>query len=75
MAIRNNSDVTLDFILARRNQGMSFDFPLVALGEGRLNVVLNEEVTLPLTAPAARHPYGHMAMFVNYEYLPTVAEV
>ena len=33
-AVRNNSDVTLDYVMAKDNYGVAFDIPLLALGDG-----------------------------------------
>lgn len=77
-AVKNNSDVTLDYILTQHNQGMAMDIPLVALGDGRLNVALNQAITLPLTMDAATavalNPNSdYTFMMVFFDYLPTLA--
>ena len=77
-AVRNNSQVTLDMALVKDNAGIVFDVPLIALGDGRLNVEQDQPITLPLTADAARGRdiltnYDHTLMWTFFYYLPTVA--
>lgn len=79
-AVRNNSDVTMHAILAKDNAGVILDLPLVALGNGRLNVVIDQPITLPLSMDAAEasriNPaVDYTAAFVFFDYLPTMAEV
>jgi hypothetical protein len=75
-AVRNNSDVTFSIIAAKRNQGIAIDVPLIALGDGRLQVEQDQPIRLPLTMAAAEHPtYHHTALMCFYDYLPSVAEV
>lgn len=74
-AVRNNEDVTLDFIIVQNNVGWVFDIPLLSLGEGRLNVEKDAPITLPLSVNAARDPsIGSTLQTVYFPYLPTVAE-
>ena len=52
--------------------------PLVTLGDGRLNVELNQPVTLPLQLEAAdggdvNANLGHTLMFCVFDYLPDAA--
>ncbi len=72
-AVRNNADVTLDFVLAKNNAGMVWDLPLIALGEGRLRVEQDQPVTLPLSMEAAEGPHGHTLLFNEFPYLPNLA--
>lgn len=77
-SIGNNANVTVDAIIAKDNQGIVFDMPLITLGDGKLKVVANEAVMLPLTADAAgaalidpAKPYTLAIMY--YDYLPNLA--
>lgn len=77
-AIRNNDNVTLDCILCQNNAGIAIDYPLVALGDGRLAVALNQPITLPLSMDAATAVdidanKDYTCMMVFYDYLPTRA--
>lgn len=74
-AVRNNEDVTLDFIMAKANQGVAVDVPLIALGDARLNVEQDQPITLPLNTPAAAdRNFNHTLLMVFFDYLPSAAE-
>jgi len=73
-AIRNNEDVTLDFIQAKNNVGIAVDVPLIALGEGRLDVTQDEPIILPIAMPAAAdRNFDHTLLMVFFDYLPDAA--
>jgi len=77
-AIRANSDVTLDFVLAKDNAGIAVDIPLIALGDGRLDVQQDQPITLPLDSQAATAAkidtnLNHTMLMVFFDYLPTAA--
>lgn len=74
-AVRNNADVALDFALVKNNAGMVWDIPLIALGEGRLNVEQDQPITLPLSMDAAEGQDGHTLLFNEFPYLPNAADV
>lgn len=78
-AVRNNSDVTIDYALVKNTtvgsetvaQGTVMDVPLVALGDGRLNVAINAPIDLALTIPAAGdRVFDHTLLMVFFDYLP-----
>lgn len=73
-AVRNNEDVTFDFILANGNSGWVFDIPLLALGEGRLNVEKDSPITIPLSLSGARDTDLDTSLIACYfPYLPNIA--
>lgn len=72
-AVRNNADVTLDFIAAAGNAGFVYDIPLLSLGGGRVEVEAGEPVTIPLEPFGAENPNGYTLLYTNFAYLPTVA--
>lgn len=83
-AVRNNADVTLDVVVVKdfgtgaeeRKTGMVWDIPLIALGDGRLDVTQDEAVTVPLDTQAAEYEnFGHTLMLCEFDYLPDVADV
>lgn len=74
-AVRNNSDVSLDFALVKNNAGMVWDVPLLALGEGRLNVEQDQPIRLPLSMDAAESAAGHTLLLNEFPYLPDSADV
>ena len=77
LAVRQNTDVSVDLTLALHNQGWTMDLPLVGLGDGRADVKQDEAIMLPLSvdaATAARYGYDHTLLFVFWDYLPTLAK-
>jgi len=77
-AVRDNSDVTLDMHLVKENAGITVDIPLLALGDGRLDVTQNEAVRIPLSKEAAIGTgaisgYDHTLLISFYDYLPDAA--
>ena len=79
-AVRNNSDVSIDMHLSKANSGISIDVPLIALGEGRLNVEQDAPITLPLSLDAATAAkldanMDHTLLIVFFDYLPDAADV
>jgi hypothetical protein len=75
-AIRNNSDVTMDFALVKNNSGVLVDIPLIALGGGRLDVAQDEPILMPLETPAAAdRTFNHTLLMQWFDYLPNAADV
>ena len=74
-AVRDNSDVDICAAVVRDNVGFMLDIPLLSLGDGRLNVALNEPITLPLSVTGAKDgTYDYTASFTHFRYLPDAAE-
>lgn len=74
-AVRNNSDVTLDWAIVKNNAGFVYDLPLLALGDGRLKVEQDKPITLPLTTDAAAGLNDATLVITEFPYLPNLADV
>lgn len=79
-AIRNNSNVTLDIAMFKNNQGWIADWPLITLGDGRLNVELDKPITIPLqidaaTAASVNAATDYTLLLVFFDYLPNLANI
>lgn len=77
-AVKNNSSCTLDISLIKDNTGIVIDMPLLSLANGRLEVELNEPITIPLTQMAATGEdisvdLDHTLCLTYFNYLPTAA--
>lgn len=72
-AVRNNADITLDFIMVKGGKGLLFDVPLLSLGNGRLNVEQDQAITLPLDTSGAENIYGNTLTVQVFPYLPASA--
>lgn len=78
-AVRNNDDLTLDAILVREGAGIVIDMPLLSLGGGQPDVVLDQPIMLPLTSEAATgakidQGLNHTLLFMFFDTLPSWAE-
>lgn len=78
-AVRNNSNVEINAAVVKENAGFIIDLPLVALGDGRLDVEQDEPITLPLSMDAATavkiNPNtDYTAMWCFFDYLPNLAK-
>ena len=77
-SVRNNEDATLDIGFVQDNQGIIFDLPLISLGDGRLNVELDQAITLPLITDAASGEdidvnLDHTLLITYFNHLPSAA--
>lgn len=72
-AVRNNSDITIDFLLQKKNAALLFDIPLLSLGDGRLSVEQDQPITIPLETNAAESKFGNTLLFQSFAYLPDAA--
>jgi hypothetical protein len=77
------TDVTLDIAMVKdfgtgalqRKAGLYWDIPLIALGDGRLNVTKDEAIMIPLETEAAEYePFGHTLVLQEFYYLPNNAD-
>ncbi len=78
-AVRNNADVSLDFSVVKGSTGakagITVDVPLIALGDGRLNVEQDAPITLALDTPAAADRlFDHTLLMVFFDFLPDAAD-
>lgn len=76
--VRENEDTTLDLQLVKGNAGIAFDFPMLTLGDGRLDVSQDEAIMLPLSCDAATGAkfdpnMNHTLLVVFFDYLPDAA--
>lgn len=51
-AIRNNTTLTMDFLLRNSDGALAIDIPSLTLGDGKKNFPVNESVTIKLTGKA-----------------------
>lgn len=72
-ALRNNANINYNLIVAAANKGFIFDMPLLGVSGGRLNVALNQPVTLPLTPSGAQNANGYTLASIWFSYLPDAA--
>ncbi len=73
-AVRNNTDVTIDIVMAKNNAGMVFDMPLISLGGGMSKVEKDKPITVPIDAMAAQSRFGHTMLYQNFPYVPSIAQ-
>lgn len=78
-AVNNNSDISLDAHFVKANAGISFDLPLITLGDGLPKVEQDQAITLPLEMQAATGSkvdpaLNFTAIMIFWDYLPTAAQ-
>lgn len=73
-AVRGYDDTTIDFVVVKSQQGLLFDVPLLAFGDGRLAVEQDQAIKLPLETAAGESRFGHTLLMQRFSYLPLVAE-
>ena len=73
-AVRANPDVTVDFVAVKNQRGIVIDIPKCSLGGGRLNVVQDTAIMVPVTPDAGVSNFGHTMMFGWFQYLPLASE-
>lgn len=76
--VRDNADVTLDLTFAQANKGVTFDLPLISIGEAIAEVEADEPVMLPLQQAAASGSkidaeLAHTLLVQYWDYLPDLA--
>jgi hypothetical protein len=72
-AVRDNSDVTLDFIFQQNNFAMLWDIPLLTLGVSQIAVAVDQPITIPLETMAVQSVANHTLLFQQFNYLPSSA--
>lgn len=74
-AVKDNGDITLDICFVDNNKGVVVDMPLIALSDGRPDVVSDEPIMLPLNLDLAPDPvFNHELLWCFFGYLPNVAQ-
>jgi hypothetical protein len=73
--VKQNGNITFDIAFVEANKGVLCDMPLIALSDGRPDVVSDEAIMIPLNADLAPDPtFNHELLWVFFNYLPDVAQ-
>jgi hypothetical protein len=72
-AISNNTDCEYNAIMAANNQGCVFDMPMLGLGNGKLDVTKDKEITIPVDLMASINANGYTMSLTQFGYLPAAA--
>lgn len=78
-AVKANTAHTAAGAMVKKNSGITFDMPLLTLGNARLNIEQDQEITIPCKFDAAsgaqvNASLDHTLQWGFYDYLPTAAE-
>lgn len=73
LAVRNNSDVTLDIIMIETQRGILIDIPLIQMGNGKITVEQDKSIRLPLDTMAAQSVAGPTMVVQQFSWLPLLA--
>lgn len=78
-AIKANTSVTLDMAMVKNNSGVVIDIPLTTLGDGRLNIEQDTEITIPCSFTAASgaqvlSTFDYTMSMHFFDYLPNLAD-
>lgn len=78
-AVKANTAHSVAAAMVKKNSGIMFDMPLITLGNARLNIEQDQEISIPCKFDAASGAQvnanlDHTVMWTYYDYLPTAAE-
>jgi hypothetical protein len=72
-AIINNTDVSMEVLVKRSNQAILFELPCVQLGDGQLEVEIDEPIKLPLSNEATQSKFDTTMIYQQFYWIPTLA--
>lgn len=72
-AIRQNKDVTMNFIIGKDNYGSIIDIPRLTLDGGAIAVEKDAPITIPVEAMGHENSLGYTASYTEFRYLPDAA--
>lgn len=71
-AIRQNSDVSMDIIVAAYSQAQVWDIPQLTLSNGAIAVEKDEAVTIPLDINGVESKFGFTMQYSYFAYVPSI---